>query len=111
MFSFTGSDGPANDGSAIATAVEAATNPMLLTTDWSKNLEICDMINSTPDGPTSAVRCLRKQLRADNTKTVELALELSDACVKNCSANMHAAVATAAFMKDVTALAEGKKGW
>ena len=111
MFSFSSSDGPANDGSAIGNAIEQATDSMLMHADWSKNLEICDLIESTPGGPTSAVRCLRKQLRAENTKTVELALELSDACVKNTGANMHAAVATKAFMNDVVALTEGKKGW
>jgi hypothetical protein len=108
MFSMFSAD-VGNDGSPIAQAVESATSPMLLSTDWSKNLEICDLINSTPDGEKSAVKMIRRQLRSDNAKTVKLALELTDAAIKNCSARLHFAVASKAFLGDVTALAEGKK--
>lgn len=108
MFSmFSGDVG--NDGSPIAQAVEAATSPLLLGTDWSKNLEICDLINATNDGEKSAIKMLRKQLRSENPKTVKLALELTDAAIKNCSARLHYAVATKLFLGDVVALTEGKK--
>jgi len=98
-----------NDGSAIAQAIDAATSPLLLGIDWSKNLEICDLINGTPDGEKSAVKMLRRQLRSENGKTTKLALELTDAAIKNCSARLHFVVATKGFLGDVVALAEGKK--
>uniref|UniRef100_A0A7S2W1F0 VHS domain-containing protein n=1 Tax=Rhizochromulina marina TaxID=1034831 RepID=A0A7S2W1F0_9STRA len=106
------SNSPTNDGSPVAQAIERATDPMLLTTDWGKNLEICDMINTGGQAAvTSATRMLRRQLRSDQPKTVMLALELTDACVKNCAFELHRAVASKAFMGDVVALAEGKKGF
>lgn len=106
------SNGPTNDGSPVAQAIERATDPMLLTTDWGKNLEICDMINTGGQAAvTSATRMLRRQLRSDQPKTVMLALELTDTCVKNCAFELHRAVASKAFMGDVVALAEGKKGF
>jgi hypothetical protein len=43
---------------------------------------------------------------------VQLALELTDACVKNCAQRVHVAVGTKAFMADVVACtAEGKHQW
>jgi hypothetical protein len=111
MFSTIFESGVGSDGSPIAQAIEKATDPMLLHADWAKNLEVCDMVNATPEGQTSAVKMLRKQLKSDNAKTVRLALELADACVKNCSARLHFAVASKAFMADVAALADGRKGW
>jgi hypothetical protein len=101
----------ANDGSPIALAIEQATDPMLLNADWSKNLDICDMINEDGEGQVSATKMLRKQLRSENKKIVQLALELTDACVKNCSSKFHFAVSNKAFLNDIVVLAEGKRGW
>lgn len=100
-----------SDGSAIATAIEQATDPMLMHADWSRNLDICDLINDTNEGQISATKMLRKQLRSENPKTVMLALELTDACVKNCSPQLHSAVANKQFLGDIQMLAEGKRGW
>jgi len=110
MFNLFASD-VGSDGSPIAEAIMKATDPMNMYADWSKNLEICDMINGTAEGQISASKMLRRQFRAESPKTVLLALELADACVKNCNARVHAAFATKAFLSDVVALTEGKKGW
>lgn len=100
----------ANDGTPIAMAIEQATDPMLMHADWSKNLDICDMINEAGEGQISATKMLRKQLRSENSKTVTLALELTDACVKNCNTRLHMAVANKVFLGDIVVLAEGKRG-
>lgn len=95
----------------ISEAISQATDPMLLHTDWSANLEICDLITSTPDGAVTASQALRKRLKNDNNRVLSLTLELIDACIKNCSSEMHAAVASNDFMADVVALTDGKHGW
>ena len=63
-----------SDGSAIAEAVARATDPLLIGADWSKNLEICDMVDSTPEGQVSLVKMLRRQLRSGDEKTVRIQL-------------------------------------
>lgn len=98
-----------NDGSAVAAAINKATSSMLLSADWGQNLEICDMINTSASNVTSAVKMLRKQLRSDNATVVKLALELTDACVKNCTRAMHEAVGSRGFQTDMVSLAEHNK--
>ena len=75
MFARIGGADVGSDGSAIAEAVARATDPLLMGADWSKNLEICDMVDSTPEGQTSLVKMLRRQLRSDNDKTVRVELQ------------------------------------
>ena len=68
---------------ALTAAIDKATDPMLMHTDWGLNLEICDLINQSPEGALGAVRALKRKLKGD-VKVVNLALQLTDACVKNC---------------------------
>lgn len=42
--------------------IERATDASLSDEDWGLNMEICDMINETEDGPKDAVRAIKKRL-------------------------------------------------
>jgi len=45
-------------------------------------------------------------------RQVQLALELTDACIKNCTPRVHAAVGTKDFLNEIEALTvEGKHKW
>lgn len=42
--------------------IELATDGGLASENWSLNMEICDMINDTEEGPKDAIKAIRKRL-------------------------------------------------
>lgn len=94
----------------VGQAVERATLDTMREPDWSQNLEICDMVNSNPEGPEQAARALRKRIKHDKESVVRLSLTIVETCVKNCGVNFHRAIATREFMDELTPLAVGRKG-
>uniref|UniRef100_A0A8C7K6B4 Target of myb1 like 2 membrane trafficking protein n=1 Tax=Oncorhynchus kisutch TaxID=8019 RepID=A0A8C7K6B4_ONCKI len=42
--------------------IEKATDGGLQAEDWTLNMEICDIINETEEGPKDAIRALKKRL-------------------------------------------------
>ncbi|XP_028455152.1 target of Myb1 membrane trafficking protein isoform X2 [Perca flavescens] len=70
--------------------------------DWALNMEICDMINSSEEGPRDAVRALKKRIVGNkNFKEVMLALTVLETCVKNCGYRFHVLVTTRDFVEGV----------
>ncbi|XP_078096389.1 TOM1-like protein 2 isoform X14 [Mustelus asterias] len=54
---------------------QRATDGSLQTEDWTLNMEICDIINETEEGPKDAIRALKKRLSGNkNYREVMLAL-------------------------------------
>ncbi|CAJ0915034.1 unnamed protein product [Ranitomeya imitator] len=54
---------------------EKATDGSLQSEDWTLNMEICDIINETEEGPKDAIRALKKRLNGNkNYREVMLAL-------------------------------------
>lgn len=47
---------------------EQATDASLASENWALNMEICDIINETEDGPKDAVKALRKRLQQNAGK-------------------------------------------
>lgn len=93
-------------GNAFATPVgqriEKATDGSLRSEDWALNMEICDIINETEEGPKDAVRALKKRIVGNkNFQEVILALTLLEACVKNCGHRFHVLAATQEFVEGV----------
>ncbi|XP_063681033.1 target of Myb1 membrane trafficking protein-like isoform X2 [Bolinopsis microptera] len=88
----------------IGTKIEAATRKELPATDWSLNLEICDMINSAQDGPQQAVKAIRARLQQRDGVIVDNVLTLLDTLVKNCGRRFHLLIATRDFMCDLIRL-------
>ena len=41
--------------------IDEATREELETEDWALNMEICDLINNTEDGPQDAVKAIRRK--------------------------------------------------
>ncbi|XP_053298672.1 TOM1-like protein 2 isoform X2 [Pleuronectes platessa] len=86
----------------VGQCVERATDGGLQNEDWTLNMEICDIINETEEGPKDAMRALKKRLSGNkNYREVMLALTVLETCVKNCGHRFHAQVATRDFIDGV----------
>ncbi|KAM6913787.1 target of Myb1 membrane trafficking protein isoform 2-T2 [Lycodopsis pacificus] len=86
----------------VGQRIESATGSSLPSEDWALNMEICDMINSSEDGPKDAVRALKKRIVGNrNFKEVMLALTVLETCVKNCGYKLHILVTTREFVEGV----------
>ncbi|MBZ3882217.1 TOM1-like protein 2 [Sciurus carolinensis] len=81
---------------------EKATDGSLQSEDWTLNMEICDIINETEEGPKDAIRALKKRLSGNrNYREVMLALTVLETCVKNCGHRFHILVANRDFIDSV----------
>ncbi|XP_061605590.1 target of Myb protein 1 isoform X5 [Phyllopteryx taeniolatus] len=86
----------------VGQRIEIATSSSLPSEDWSLNMEICDMINSSEEGPKDAVRAIKKRIVGNkNFKEVMLALTVLETCVKNCGYRFHILVTTRDFIEGV----------
>ncbi|XP_032869368.1 TOM1-like protein 2 isoform X1 [Amblyraja radiata] len=86
----------------VGQRVEQATDGSLQVEDWGLNIEICDIINETEEGPKDAIRALKKRLSGNkNFREVMLCLTVLETCVKNCGHRFHALVASRDFVEDV----------
>uniref|UniRef100_A0A4W3IEL2 VHS domain-containing protein n=1 Tax=Callorhinchus milii TaxID=7868 RepID=A0A4W3IEL2_CALMI len=79
-----------------------ATDGSLQAEDWTLNMEICDIINETEEGPKDAIRALKKRLSGNkNYREVMLALTVLETCIKNCGHRFHVLVASRDFIDGV----------
>ncbi|XP_057717537.1 target of Myb protein 1 isoform X1 [Corythoichthys intestinalis] len=86
----------------VGQRIEIATSSSLPSEDWSLNMEICDTINSSEEGPKDAVRAIKKRIVGNkNFKEVMLALTVLETCVKNCGYRFHILVTTRDFIEGV----------
>ncbi|GAA6094728.1 target of Myb protein 1-like isoform X4 [Tachysurus ichikawai] len=81
---------------------EKATWGSLESEDWGLNMEICDIINETDDGPKDAMKAIKKRIVGNkNFREVMLALTVLETCVKNCGHRFHVYVCTRDFVEGV----------
>ncbi|XP_047465188.1 TOM1-like protein 2 isoform X2 [Mugil cephalus] len=86
----------------VGHCIERATDGSLQSEDWTLNMEICDIINETEDGPKDAIRAVKKRLSGNrNYREVMLALTVLETCVKNCGHRFHALVTSRDFVEGV----------
>uniref|UniRef100_A0A3B4Z8I9 VHS domain-containing protein n=1 Tax=Stegastes partitus TaxID=144197 RepID=A0A3B4Z8I9_9TELE len=58
----------------VGQKIERATGSSLPSEDWALNMEICDTVNSSEEGPRDAVRAIKKRVVGNkNFKEVMLA--------------------------------------
>ncbi|KAK2533659.1 Tom1l2 [Columba guinea] len=63
----------------VGQSLEKATDGSLQSEDWTLNMEICDIINETEEGPKDAIRALKKRLNGNkNYREVMLALTITE---------------------------------
>ncbi|KAM4525970.1 TOM1-like protein 2 [Fundulus diaphanus] len=86
----------------VGHCIERATDGSLQSEDWALNMEICDIINETEDGPKDAIRAVKKRLGGNrNYREVMLTLTVLETCVKNCGHRFHALVTSKDFVDGV----------
>lgn len=91
----------------VGQKIEQATDPSLASENWALNMEICDVINDTDEGPRDAVRAIKKRLQQNagkNFTVVMFTLTVLEACVKNCGKRFHLLVTNKDFVQDLVKL-------
>ncbi|XP_058259726.1 target of Myb1 membrane trafficking protein-like isoform X2 [Hemibagrus wyckioides] len=88
--------------SPVGQRIQKATRGSLESEDWGMNMEICDIINETDDGPKDAMKAIKKRIVGNkNFREVMLALTVLETCVKNCGHRFHVHVCTRDFVEGV----------
>ncbi|XP_038840418.1 target of Myb protein 1-like isoform X1 [Salvelinus namaycush] len=86
----------------VGQRIEYATSSSLQSEDWALNMDICDIINETEEGPRDAYKAIKKRIVGNkNFREVMLALIVLEACVKNCGHRFHVLVSTREFVEGV----------
>ncbi|XP_035224423.1 TOM1-like protein 2 [Stegodyphus dumicola] len=91
----------------VGQKIEQATDASLSTENWALNMEICDAINETDEGPKDAVRAIRKRLQQNigkNYTVVLYTLTVLETCVKNCGRRFHLLVSQKDFIMELVKL-------
>lgn len=91
----------------VGQRIEQATDAALASENWALNMEICDMINDTEDGPKDAVKALRRRLQQNagkNYTVVMYALTVLETCVKNCGRKFHLLATSKEFVQELVKL-------
>nr|XP_012777782.1 target of Myb protein 1 isoform X3 [Maylandia zebra] len=84
----------------VGQRIERATSSSLPSEDWELNMEICDIINSSEEGPKDALRAIKKRIVGNkNFKEVMLTLTVLETCMKNCGYRFHILVTTRDFIE------------
>ncbi|KAL0271234.1 UNVERIFIED_CONTAM: hypothetical protein PYX00_008394 [Menopon gallinae] len=90
--------------SPVGQKIEKATDASLPSENWSLNMEICDIINETEDGPKDAMKAIRKRLgqcASRNYTVVMYTLIVLETCVKNCGKRFHVLVCNKEFITEL----------
>ena len=101
--------GSADLSTPIGVVVKAATNNLLIGPDWTKNLEICDMITRTEGGAEQAMKAILRRMNDSDQNTCYLAMIIAETCMKNCGPKFALCV-NKNFMNQMVVIAKGGKG-
>lgn len=93
----------------VGALIKAGTDPLLMGPDWSRNLDICDLVSSSKEVPEQAVRAILRRLQDNDQNTVYLAMVIAETCMKNC-ASFVVCAHQKPFLDEFANIARGNKG-
>ena len=76
---------------------------------YSRNLDICDLVNATNDGPDQALKALSRRFQESDHRIIALSLVVLETCMKNCGTSFASAVQQP-FMDELIQIGRGSKG-
>lgn len=91
----------------VGQKIEQATDGSLPSENWALNMEICDIINETENGPRDAIKAIKRRLTqaaGKNYTIVMYTLTVLETCVKNCGKRFHALACSHEFVQDLVKL-------
>lgn len=71
-------------------------------------MEICDIVNSSADGPKDAIKAIRKRLTQSAGKNYTIVmhtLTVLETCVKNCGKSFHVQACNKEFISELVSVA------
>ncbi|XP_071442676.1 TOM1-like protein 2 isoform X1 [Hetaerina americana] len=91
----------------VGQRIEQATDASLASENWALNMEVCDIVNDTEDGPKDAIKAIRKRLQQNAGKNYTVfmyTLTVLETCVKNCGMRFRILACNKEFILDLTRL-------
>ncbi|XP_043482343.1 TOM1-like protein 2 isoform X1 [Leptopilina heterotoma] len=91
----------------VGQRIEQATDGSLSSENWALNMEICDIINETEEGPRDAIKAIKRRLNqaaGKNYTIVMYTLTVLETCVKNCGKRFHALSCSREFVQELVKL-------
>ncbi|XP_044758003.1 TOM1-like protein 2 [Coccinella septempunctata] len=91
----------------IGMKVEQATDGSLASENWALNMEICDLVNESEEGPRDAIKAIRRRLVQNvgkNYTIIMYTLIVLETCVKNCGKRFQVLVCTKDFIQELVKL-------
>ncbi|XP_059462571.1 TOM1-like protein 6 [Corylus avellana] len=98
-----------SSSSASATvAVDKATSDLLMSPDWTMNIDICDSVNSHHWQAKDVVKAVKKRLQHKNPRVQLLSLTLLETMVKNCGDYVHFQIAEKKILEEMIKIVKKK---
>ncbi|XP_048487572.1 target of Myb protein 1 isoform X1 [Plutella xylostella] len=91
----------------VGQKIEQATDGLLPSENWALNMEICDLINASPEAAKDAIKAIRKRLTQSagkNYTVVMYTLTVLETCVKNCGKPLHVLACHKEFISELVKL-------
>ncbi|XP_075638316.1 TOM1-like protein 6 [Castanea sativa] len=98
----------ASSSSSATVAVEKATSDLLMSPDWTMNIDICDSVNSHQWQAKDVVKAVKKRLQNRNAQVQLLSLTLLETMVKNCGDYVHFQIAEKKILEEMIKIVRKK---
>lgn len=91
----------------VGSRIDEASREDLKVENWALIMEICDIINTTEEGPQHAVKAIRRKLQQSmgkNSNTALYTLTILETAVKNCRKSFHILICQKEFVTELVSM-------